>query len=82
MSVNIKVNYKGVGELLNGSEVQEMLRSASNDVMSDLDMNDYDVKVVPIRTRMVAHIDAKTTKAILENLNENTLIKALGNVNK
>ena len=59
-----------------------MLRSASNDVMSDLYMNDYDVKVVPIRTRMVAHIDAKTTKAILENLNENTLIKALGNVNK
>lgn len=81
MSANkIVLNYKGVGELLNGDEVQTMLWNASTDVMSNLDMNDYEVRIVNIRTRKVAHINAVTSKAVLENMNENVLLKALGSV--
>lgn len=78
----IVLNYKGVGELLNGTEVQTMLWNASTDVMSNLSMDDYDINIVKIRTRNVAHINAKTQKAMLDNLTENTLLKALGNVER
>lgn len=78
MSARIEVNYEGVGELLKSVEVADMLSAYSSEVMSDLNMDDYDMRIVDINTRKVAHINAKTEKALLDNFDENVLLKALG----
>jgi len=75
--VTVKLNYKGVRELLNSSEMQEILDGCADRMMRQLDDDGYEVEHRKT-DRAVVTIGAATTKARVKNSKNNTLLKALG----
>jgi len=75
--VTVKLNYKGVRELLNSSEMQAILDGCADRMMRQLDDDGYEVEHRKTDRAVVA-IGAATTKARVKNSKNNTLLKALG----
>ncbi|NLL91200.1 MAG: hypothetical protein GX222_02125 [Ruminococcaceae bacterium] len=75
----IKLNKKGVGELLKSQEVQDLLmKEASATIERCGDYGEgYNQKVVVGKNRAVATVKAETYEAKRDNLKNNTLLKAL-----
>ena len=74
--IKVKLNYKGIQELLNGDAMRNCLDEYADRVMKQLD-DGYEIEH---RTtdRSVVAIGATTAKARAQNSKNNTLLKALG----
>lgn len=74
--IQVKLNYKGVRELLKSSEMKSVLDGYADRVMKQLD-DGYEIER---RTtdRAVVAVGATTAKARVDNSRNNTLLKALG----
>lgn len=74
--IQVKLNYKGVRELLKSSEMKSVLDGYADRVMKQLG-DGYEVER---RTtdRAVVAVGATTAKARVDNSRNNTLLKALG----
>lgn len=75
--VKVVLNYAGVGELLHqvgavycGSLAQDMAASCGDG---------YEAETIRAGTRTIAVVRAVSGKAQLENLDGNTILKAVGN---
>lgn len=75
-NIKVKLNYKGVQELLKSDDMKAILDDYANRVMKQLD-DGYEVEH---RTtdRAVVVVGATTAKARVQNSRNNTLLKALG----
>lgn len=74
--VQVKLNYKGIQELLKGDAMRNCIDEYADRVMKQLD-DGYEIEH---RTtdRSVVAIGATTAKARVQNSKNNTLLKALG----
>lgn len=72
-----ELNRAGVGELLKSSEMQKILASYGDDVIGNLGEG-HSKNVAVLSTRAVCSVHADTYEARKKNLNQNTLLKALG----
>ena len=75
--VRIELNYAGVGELLRSSEMEEMLRETAQEVASRAGPG-YEVDTYRAGTRVIASVFTDTDEAAQDNLDNNTLLKAVG----
>ena len=75
-NIKVKLNYKGVQELLKSDDMKAILDDYANRVMKQLD-DGYEIEH---RTtdRAVVAVGATTAKARVQNSRNNTLLKALG----
>lgn len=76
-----ELNRAGVRELLQSSEMQGVLREASENIRSNAEGMtglEYRSDVKVGKNRAVATIAADSAKAYYDNLSHNTLLKALG----
>lgn len=74
--VRIELNRAGVRNLLRSSEIQTMLAEEANSRAAGLGPG-YDVSVCVGRNRANARIAAETEEARRENLEDNTLLRAI-----
>lgn len=74
--VTVKLNYKGVQELLKGDTMRNCLDEYADRVMKQLD-DGYEVEHRDT-DRAVVSVGAVTAKARVQNSKNNTLLKALG----
>lgn len=79
MSKNIRfeLNRAGVSELLNSPQMAGILSSAAGHV-ADASGNGYSAEIIHPGTRAVAVIRAETKEAYRDNMENNSLLKALG----
>lgn len=75
-SIRFELNSDGVRELLQSSEMQSALGSIASDIQ--LRCGDgYNTDVVVMNTRAIASVYADSQEAMNDNLENNTLLKAL-----
>ena len=74
--VRFKLNKKGVSDLLKGAEMQGVLHGYATDAQSRLG-DGYEIKEFIGHDRARAHVKASSEKAIKENLENNTVLKAV-----
>lgn len=71
------MNYKGVGELLKSRELQEYEREIAESLRAKCGPGyETDVKIMP--TRAIASVYTDTKEAMVDNANNNTLLRAIG----
>lgn len=75
--VKFKLNRGGVGELLKSSEAMAVVSSYANSICGRAG-DGYEVTNMVGRTRVNASVAAVTKEARQDNLENNTLLKALG----
>lgn len=78
-NVKIELNTAGIGALLKGQEVKDMVSSMAGNVKNNAGQ-DYEVITKKMSTRQVGIVQTTTEKAFQDNLDNNTLLKALGNL--
>ena len=76
-NVEIKVNYKGVGALLRGPEVREMVDSIGAGIASRAG-DGYGNRTHYTGQRSICNVYADSKEAKKDNLEHNTLLKAMG----
>lgn len=75
-TVEIKVNYSQVGALLRGAEVKNMVDQEASSIASRCgDGYGHDTK--SMGTRVIASVYTESYNAMRDNLNNNTILKAL-----
>lgn len=74
--VQFKLNHKGVGELLKSEEMMKICKGAADAAASNLG-DGYEVTTYVGPSRVNASIKAVTREAIQENLESNSILKAL-----
>ena len=72
-----ELNPDGVRELLQGSEMQDLITSYASDVAS-IAGDGYEADVIVGKNRVVGHIKAVTKEARQDNEENNTLLRAIG----
>ena len=75
--VDFKLDYKGVGQLLKSAEMQSICRAKAVEVQSRAGEG-FEVTTHVGKTRVNASVHATTYEARRKNLEDNTLLKALG----
>ena len=75
--VKVKINYRGVGELLRSDEVRTVVNEYAESVMGRLPSG-YEMESSQTEQRVKAKISAATIPAQIDNSQNNTLLKALG----
>ncbi|MBP3891469.1 MAG: hypothetical protein J6D29_04780 [Solobacterium sp.] len=71
-----QLNREGVAELMKSAEMQEVINEYANNVVSRAGEG-YDSQMYIGGTRCKAVVKAVSKQAIKDNLNNNTLLKAL-----
>lgn len=71
-------NDAGFQELLKGAAMQSILEQHASNVLSGLPNYGYNKKVSVHKKRAVAYIYADEVRAKVDNLRNNSLLKALG----
>ena len=75
--VKFKLNSKGVRELLQSQEMLNVCQKHANAIQSRAG-DGYEVSTYsPGKTRVNARVSASSTKAVKDNLENNTLLKAV-----
>lgn len=74
--MKFKLNYKGVGELLKGSEMQDLLSGKADEIQGRCGVG-YESDVHVGKTRANAMVSAATFQAKRDNLKNNTILKAV-----
>ena len=77
--VEIELNLPGLNELMKGSEIQSVLKSAGNSVAQAAG-SDYACDVDVINWIAIANVYPNSRKAAHENFKDNSLLKAVGSV--
>lgn len=75
-TVEIKVSYSQVGALLRGSETKAMLEQAASEVRGRCG-DGYSSDTKSMGTRVIASVYTDTYEAMKDNLQNNTILKAL-----
>ena len=75
--VQIKLNSDGIRELLKSAEVMNECRSHAAEMASNLGTDDYEVSEYVGTTRVNVSVRATSQKAIQDNLDNNTMLKAV-----
>lgn len=78
-NVSIKLNSEGVKELLKSAEIMAECRSHAAEMAATLGADDYEVSEYVGTNRVNVSVRAKTEKALQDNLDNNTMLKAVGN---
>lgn len=76
-SMEIKLNYSGVGELLRSSEMAAVLSEQAEKIRSRCG-DGYSTDTYSAGTRVVASVYTETTEAMQNELESNTLLRAIG----
>lgn len=76
-NVVIKLNDQGIQELLKSEEVIEVLRTHARSVLNSAG-NGYSISEYKGKTRGNVSVYAETQEAYKDNLENNTLLKAVG----
>lgn len=76
-SMEIKLNYSGVGELLRSSEMAAVLSEQAEKIRSRCG-DGYSTDTYGAGTRVVASVYTETTEAMQNELENNTLLRAIG----
>ena len=76
-SVEITLNYSGVGSLLQSSEMATVLSGQAEKIRSRCG-DGYAVDTYSAGTRVIASVYTETTDAMQNELENNTLLKAIG----
>lgn len=79
--VKFELNRDGVKELLKGAEMQGIIKDYAQQVQGAAG-DGYEAEMVTGANRVWATIKAGTAHAYYSNLKHNTLLKALGSINK
>ena len=74
--MKIVLNSAGVREMLQSAEIQAVLRERANEIAARAG-DGYTTDVFAGKTRANASVFANTPEAIRDNLNNDTLLKAL-----
>ena len=74
--VKVKLNYKGVGQLLKSSEMQALLAQYAGQIAGRCG-GGYETDGFVAQTRAVATVYASTRAARADNARSNTILKAL-----
>lgn len=72
----LKLNSKGVRDMLRSQEMQAMLRERAEAIRGRAG-DGYEVSTMAGKTRANASVKASTVKAIIDNKKNNTLLKAV-----
>lgn len=75
-SGDIVVNYEQVGALLKGSAVLSMLEETASGIRARCG-SEYEHDTKKMGTRYIASVSTASTQSIQDNLDNNTLLKAL-----
>lgn len=75
--VTVKLNSAGIRELLRSSDVMKECRKHAGDMAKNLGTDDYEVSEYTGPNRVNVSVKAKTQKAIQDNLDNNTMLKAV-----
>lgn len=75
--VEIELNHKGVGELLKSEEMKNYLAECASDILARCG-DGYETDTYSAGTRVIASVSTASTKAMKDNSQNNTLLKALG----
>ena len=76
-NVTIKLNSEGVKELLKSAEIMAECRSHAAEMAATLGADDYEVSEYVGTNRVNVSVRAKTEKALQDNLDNNTLLRAI-----
>ena len=74
--VDVKVNYKGVGQLLKSNELSMGLANLATQIEARCGEG-YEHEVKEMGTRVIASVYTATPKAMASNMKHNTLLKAV-----
>ena len=75
-TVEIKVSYSQVGALLRGTEVKNMLEQEASSIASRCGSG-YGHDTKSMGTRVIASVYTESYDAMQDNLDNNTILKAL-----
>ena len=75
--VKFELNTKGVAQLLKSDEMTALLENAAQAVAGRAG-GSYEVRTIKAQTRVIATVEAADRETRKDNLNNNTLLKALG----
>lgn len=76
MKVDVRINYSGVSELLNSTEMKNYLEDTASNIANRCGEGyNYDVK--SMGTRVIASVYTETDQAKKDNADNNTIMKNL-----
>lgn len=78
-NIKVEVNRQGVGALLKGKETENMMRRFGNEIAQRAGAG-YAARVHDSGQRQICNVYASTPEARQDNLEHNTLLKAIGNL--
>lgn len=76
-NVKIELRSDGVRELLRSKEVEAECEKHASDMAARLGTSDYETSRYTGTNRVNVSVRAKTQKAVQDNLNNNTMLKAV-----
>ena len=75
--IKVELNHTAVGELLKSSEMQELVKSYADEIAKRAGEG-YTSDTYNAGSRVIASAYTETEEAIEDNLENNTLLKAMG----
>ena len=75
--INVELNHEAVGELLKSSEMQELIKSYADEIAKRAGEG-YTSDTYNAGSRVIASAYTETEEAMEDNLENNTLLKAMG----
>ena len=75
--INVELNHEAVGEMLKSSEMQELVKSYADDIAKRAGEG-YTSDTYNAGSRVIASAYTETEEAMEDNLENNTLLKAMG----
>ena len=75
--INVELNHEAVGELLKSSEMQELIKSYADEI-AERAGEGYASDTYSAGSRVIASAYTETEEAMEDNLENNTLLKAMG----
>lgn len=76
MAVKVKLSYEGIGRLLRGEEMKNLMEQMGSQAASRAGEG-YNYRVHDTGQRQAVNVFPETTKAREDNLKNNTLLKSL-----
>jgi len=77
-NIRIELDYQGVGELLKSQELSDLIGEIVDDIKGRCGEG-YESDIQVLSTRVVGSVYTDTNAAIKDNLNNNTILRSLGN---
>ena len=75
--IKVELNHEAVGELLKSSEMQELIKSYADEIAKRAGEG-YESDTYNAGSRVIASAYTETEEAMEDNLENNTLLKAMG----